>query len=122
MLAMKNILKVTGIALLSVFYACQSNSNDVNLERNTWNWSVNKSEEEQKIALMTDAFKIADYEDAQKHFQWLIKENPKLHPSIYEHGLNIYKELIDASPDKITKRKLTTEMEKIASLQEKYFP
>jgi len=119
---MKNLLKATCIALLSAFYACQGNSNEVNLERNTWRWSVNKFEEEQKIALMTDAIKIGHFDEALKNFQWLIEENPKLHPRIYEYGFDIYQELIDTAPNEITKRKLTLEKEKVASLQEKYFP
>lgn len=119
---MKNYSKVIGIATIVLLYACQEKSPEVNLDINKPNWSVNQFEEEQKIALMTDALHLGQYEEAQKHFQWLIKENPKLSPNIYNYGLKIYQGLIDKTEDPATKIELNIEMEAITTLKQKYFP
>lgn len=118
---MKNLLKVIGMAIIIAFYACQENSTEINSEKDAWNWGFNKIKEQENVVLMQDHLKLFRYKNAKENFQWLIEENPKLHPSIYESGLAIYQGLIDESQDQATKLELKIEKEKIANLKEKYF-
>jgi hypothetical protein len=46
------------------------------------------------------------YKIAKEHLNWLLKENPKLNPSLYKNGFIIYEHLIDDCDDPILKSQL----------------
>lgn len=72
----------------NLLYAQNGNGND-------WHWPEDKKTAEEKIALYTDAMKLNNYQEADKHLQWLISNSPDLNPSIYINGAKIYEELAE---------------------------
>lgn len=74
----------------NVLYAQNGNGGD-------WHWPEDRKTAEEKIALYTDALKSNNYQEANKHLQWLLTNSPDLNPSIYINGAKIYEELAEKS-------------------------
>jgi len=53
------------------------------------------------------------------NLQWLVRENPQLHPNIYDDGQNIYQGLIDEADDEAVRLRWEKEKAKLSRLQEK---
>lgn len=102
--------------------ACQDTSKEIQSTKNSWNWGINQDKEEEHWVHMTHNMIIGNYDNAQKHFKWIIKENPNLQSRIYEEGLILYQSLIDESDDLEIKHQLKKEKEKIRQLMKKHFP
>ena len=107
--------------------ACQQTATELQpqeemLLSSDWNWGPNKENEEEHNVLMLDNYEFSEYEKALWHFEWLVSENPRLHPKVYDTGLAIYDKLISETEDEVEKAFLISEKDKIAKLKIKYFP
>lgn len=110
------------IVMLSVFSACHEQSTEASIQNDVWKWGFNEIEEKEKVVLMEDMLRVSNYKQAQVWFDWIIKENPQIHPSIYDNGLAIYQGLIEEAEDQKTKLTLEAQKDKISKLKKKYFP
>ena len=87
-----------------------------------WNWSSNQEKEQEHYVILTDNIKLGKYEAAKEHLNWLLKENPKLNPSLYKSGFTIYENLIKNCNDPRKKILLKDEERKMNELLKKNFP
>ena len=119
---MSYFLKLTLISLLIFFTACQESTPEAKLEEDTFNWGFNIVKEQEKVVLMTDMLKAGNYPASVVNLQWLIRENPQLHPSIYEDGQHVYQGLINEAEDEAVRLRWERKKAELSRLQEKYFP
>ena len=114
--------RLTLITLLFISVACQENTPEAKLEKDPWNWGFNIVQEQQKVVLMTDMLKVGNYPASLVNLEWLIKENPQLHPSVYDDGQRVYQGLIDEAEDEAVRLRWKRKKAELSRLKEKYFP
>ena len=119
---MFHFFRLSLVAFLLTCIACQESTPEAKLEEDTWNWGFNIVQEQEKVVLMIDMLKAGNYPASVVNLEWLIKENPQLHPSIYDDGQRVYQGLIDEAEDKAVRLRWESKKAKLSRLKEKYFP
>lgn len=119
---MPNFLKLTLIFILAIFAACQENTPEAKLEKDPWNWGFNIVREQETVVLMTDMLKAENYLASVAPLEWLIRENPQLHPSIYEDGQRVYQGLINEAEDEAVRLRWESKKAELSRLQKNIFP
>ena len=69
-----------------------------------WNWCEPVDKSKEQNALFSDNVKAGDYESAKAPLDELLASCPKLHVSLYQNGVKVYKGLADATSDKELKQ------------------
>lgn len=118
---MIHFFRLTLIALLFISVACQESMPEAKLEKDTWNWGFNIIKEQEKVVLMTDMLKSGNYPASVVNLEWLIRENPQLHPSIYEDGQRVYQGLINEAEDEAVRLRWESKKAELSRLQARYF-
>lgn len=108
--------------MLIIAAACQESMPEAKLEKDPWNWGFNIVKEQEKVVLMTDMLKAENYLASVVNLEWLIRENPQLHPSIYEDGQRVYQGLINEAEDEAVRLRWESKKAKLTKLQKRYFP
>ena len=124
---MTNLRKIFTLLLILSISAFQESAievqpQEVRSQNTEWNWGPNIAREQEHNVLMKDNYSMSNFEKALYHFEWLISENPKLHPSVYDTGLAIYDKLINETKDLAEIDRLTEDKDKVAKLKGKHFP
>jgi len=88
---------------------------------NDWNWPENKSEAEEKYVLYKDALKMDNYQAAKAPLNWLLKNVPDLHNSLYIDGTKLYEGLAEMENDPAKKRELQDSAILMYDLRIQYF-
>ena len=91
------------------------------MAQNGWNWPEDKATAQEKNALYTDAMKIKNYQEAEKHLSWLLENAPDLNTSIYINGQKIYDGLAEGENDPAKKTAYQERALEMYDLRIKYF-
>ena len=119
---MKTKILYLGMIIILFQTACMDRQSENVDTSYGWNWSSNREKEQEHYVILTDNIKLGKYEAAKEHLNWLLKENPKLNPSLYKSGFTIYENLIKNCNDPRTKILLKDEERKVNELLKKNFP
>ena len=68
-----------------------------------WFWCDPVDKTKEKNALFSDNVKAADFESAKGPLDELLESCPKMHVSLYQNGVKVYKGLADVTKDKTLK-------------------
>jgi len=85
-------------ALVTIFFAT------VAAAQPGWNWCDPVDKSKEKNALFSDNVKAAEYESAKIPLDELLEGCPKLHVSLYQNGVKVYKGLADVATDESLKK------------------
>ena len=102
------------IALLVIGVAYGQSEDD-------WNWPEDKAPAEEKYVLYKDALRQDNYKAAKKPHNWLMKNVPDLHNSLYIDGIKIYEGLAEAENDPERKVELQDSTLEMYDLRIKHF-
>ncbi len=69
-----------------------------------WNWCEPVDKSKERYALFSDNVKAAEYEKAKTALDELLNECEKLHVSLYQNGVKVYKGLVDVTTDATLKK------------------
>lgn len=86
-----------------------------------WNWCEPVDKTKEKNALFSDNVKAADYESAKAPLDELLQSCPKMHVSLYQNGVKVYKGLEQATTDKTLKQQYQDKVLELYDLRIEYF-
>ena len=86
-----------------------------------WKWPEDKATAKEKNVLYSDYVKMGSYKEAVPPMQWLLREAPDLHPSLYKNGAKIYDNLAKAEQDPAKKAQYIDSLLWMYDMRMKYF-